>query len=471
MPMQASRVIARFDSASAMLQATARYLSGQDFAGLGILRFTKFLLPVVNTLPERLRQRLYRLGAWREGLPPHWLGQVRAEALSQWVVDQYPRRRYPAVMIGSSNGAIVHLCCALGIPWLPQTLLIPVRRASVHGDELRQIMEASKGPAQALLQANPDLQLHQMHDPNQDRLMSQEIAYFRVKRLRLGAVYERFLEESLLPGGTLLLVECQLPWPTSQVAERHVFQAGGLGGISAEEYLYGSERVEAFLQRAGSHRQRWEPAAPDAERPEAEWGFESTLRADVEQLAHRRGYRVRRICFHHPQDMSPFVADLYRWWYQQCGLPAQRLVGESFILLEPWWVLRTGSVPYWSFFAVQPAAANMEQYLASTDPYDYIHLMLFSHGIESIGIAPIERWRALLKHARHGRSFIGVDEEAFPRDFATFVQYHKDMQKIPDRYPLPEPLTLMQLDRFRQQAGHRYAVTWSEHRPSINYTL
>jgi hypothetical protein len=113
----------------------------------------------------------------------------------------------------------------------------------------------------------------------------------------------------------------------------------------------------------------------------------------------------------------------------------------------------------------------MEQYLASTDPYDYIHLMLFSHGIESIGIAPIERWRALLKHARHGGSFIGVDEEAFPRDFATFVQYHKDMQKIPDRYPLPEPLTLMQLDRFRQQAGHRYAVTWSEHRPSINYTL
>lgn len=459
--MQAARFVARFDSASAMLQATARYLHGQDFAGLGVLRSTKFLMPMVNALPARLRQRLYQLGAWYEGVPPQWLGRVRAEALSQWVVDQYPRRQYPAVMIGSSNGALVHLCCALGIPWLPQTLLIPVRRSHVHGDEIRQIVDATRHPAQALLQANPDLQLHQMHDPNQDRLMSQEMAYFRVKRLRLGETYERFLEETLLPGGTLLLVECQLSWPTSQVAERHVFQAGGLGGISAEEYLYGSERVEAFLQRSGSHRQRWEPPAPDAERPEAEWGFEPTLHEDIEQFAHRRGYRVQRLCFYHPQDVSPCVADFYRWWYRQRGLPAQRLLGESFILLEPWWVLRTGSVPYWSFFAVQPAAASMEQYLAATDPYDYIHLMLFSHGVESIGIAPIERWRSILKHARQGGSFIGVDVAAFPRDFATFVRYHNDIQTIPDRYPLPDPLPLAQFDLFLQQVRHRHAVTWS----------
>jgi hypothetical protein len=435
--MQAVRFIARFDSASAMVQATARYLHGQDFSGLGILRSSKLLMPLVNALPARLRQYLYRFGGWYEGVPPHWLGRVRAEALSQWVVDQYPRRQYPAVMIGSSNGAIVHLCCALGIPWLPQTLLLPVRRSHVHGDEMRQIVDATRRPAHALLQANPDLQLHQMHDPNQDRLMSQEMAYFRIKRLRLGETYTRFLEETLLPGGTLLLVECQLTWPTNHVAERHVFQAGGLGGISPEEYLYGSEQVAAFLRDHGSHRQHWEPPAPDGERPEAEWGFEPALREDVEELARRRGYRVQRIGFHHPQDMSPLVADFYRWWYRQRGLPAQRLLAESFILLEPWWVLRTGSVPYWSFFPVQPAAASMEQYLATRDPYDDIRIILFSHGIESIGVAPIERWRALLKYARRGGGFLGVDEDAFPRDFATFVRYHRDIRTIPDRYPLP----------------------------------
>jgi hypothetical protein len=418
------------------------------------------LLPLLNTLPAGLRQRLYMLGAWHEGVPPHRLGQLRAEDLSQWVVSHYPRRRYPAVMIGSSNGAAVHLGCALGIPWLPQTLLLPVRRSHVHPDDMQQIVEATRQPAGALLRANPALQLHQMHDPCQDRLMSQYMAYFRVKRLRLGETYEQFLQQALLPGGTLLLVDCQLTWPTTQIAERHVFQAGGLGGITPEEYLYGSARVEAFLRRYGSPQRCWQPPAPDGKRPESEWGFAPGLYKDLAAFAHRGGYRIRRLAFHHPQDLSPFVADLYRWWYGQRGLPAPRLLGESFVLLEPWWSLRTGAVPYWSFFAVQPAAAKLEEYLAQTEPYDYIHLMLFSHGIESIGIAPIERWRAILGQARRHGSFLGVDERAFPRDFATFVRYHKALQALPTRYPLPAPLTLTQLETFVQQSHNRYAVAW-----------
>jgi hypothetical protein len=107
--MQASRYVARFDSASSTLQVIANYLCGKDFPGLGITRYATFLFPLVNAL-----------------------------------------------------------------------------------------------------QANPELALYQMHDPNQDRLMSQIMAYFRVKRLRLGAMYEQFIEDTVPPGGTLILLECQL---------------------------------------------------------------------------------------------------------------------------------------------------------------------------------------------------------------------------------------------------------------------
>src|SRR5262249_9114116 len=172
-----------------MLAAVARYMHGEDFAGLGIIRHSRFLVPLVNALPKALSQHLYRLGAWREGVPAHQVGQVRAEALSEWAVDQYPRRQYPAVFIGSSNGAAVHLCCALGAPWLPQTLLVPVRRAGVALDDIPGIAAATLQPAREFLQANPELALYQMHDPNQDRLMSRIMAYFRVKRLALGATY------------------------------------------------------------------------------------------------------------------------------------------------------------------------------------------------------------------------------------------------------------------------------------------
>jgi hypothetical protein len=290
--------------------------------------------------------------------------------------------------------------------------------------------------------------------------MIERMTYFRVKRLRLGGAYEQFLEQTLPPGGTIFLVECNLRWPTTRISERHVFQHGAPGGATPEEYLHGSQRVKKYLERYGSHRRRWDSPAPDGESPEAEWGFERALGEDVERFASERGYRVRRIIFEEPEHLSPLVADLYRWWYEQRRLLANRLLVESFILLEPFWALRTGSVPFWLKFAMELPATLLERYLDDTDPYDEIHMMLFSHGVNSVGLAPIERWRSILKRARRQGSFVGVDEQRFPRDFATFVRYHTDMKKIPARYPRPGPLSLDRLDAFLEQAGDRYPVRW-----------
>jgi hypothetical protein len=62
-----------------------------------------------------------------------------------------------------------------------------------------------------------------MHDASQDRLMIQHMSYFRVKRLRLGETFERFIEERLAPNGTLFVLECDYSWPVTKVAERHFF--------------------------------------------------------------------------------------------------------------------------------------------------------------------------------------------------------------------------------------------------------
>src|SRR3712207_8498617 len=72
------------------------------------------------------------------------------------MVSLYSRRQYPAIVIGSASGALVHLCCALGIPWLPQTFFIPVAR-SLHPDEPIEDMEWGKQHAYKLLEANPEL--------------------------------------------------------------------------------------------------------------------------------------------------------------------------------------------------------------------------------------------------------------------------------------------------------------------------
>lgn len=195
---------------------------------------------------------------------------------------------------------------------------------------------------------------------------------------------------------------------------------------------------------------------------DAEWGFAEPLGADVDRMARRLGARVRRIVFREPEDLSPLVADLYRSWYEERGLPADRLLVESFFLLDPWWALRTGCVPFWMKFNMEASAEALERYLDRAGPFAEIHLMLFSHGTESIGLAPIERWRALAARAtRHGR-LAGIYERAFPRDFGVFARYHDALREIPSRFPIPAPLSLAAVERLcgeaRRQGGlHMFA--------------
>lgn len=465
--MKPESAVAGFDSATGMLRALSRFLRGHDYPLLGQMprsleRPISTAMGGVNRLPERLQHSLYRWSGWLEAVGADRLGQVRSDELATWVADHYPRRRYPAVLVGSSNGAAMHLAAALGVPWLPQTLLIPVRQRGISPDDPTGDMAAGEAPARALLKANPDLVLHHMHDANQDRLMIARMTYFRVKWRRLAAAYEQFISETLEPGGTVLVVECGLRWPTTRVANGHVFQHGALGGATADEYRHGSPRMADYLARYGSPVRRWDAPQPDGHSPEAEWGFEPSLREDLAALAKDRGYRLRRVAFHHPEQLSPLVADLYRWWYRRRELPADRLLVESFLLLEPWWTLRTGSVPYWTVFSTEPSLRAVEAYLDGADPFDEIRLMLFSHGVNSVGLASIEQWRGLLDRARKIGVFAGVDPQVFPRDFASFVRYRRALAAVRTRYPMPRPLALADLDVFLDEHGDRYRVEWSE---------
>ncbi|MGH7826272.1 MAG: hypothetical protein ACREQ7_14000 [Candidatus Binatia bacterium] len=421
----------------------------------------KLVANILSGMPEPIKEQVYIWSGRYEAIAARKLEKAKTERIAEWVVSLYPQRKYPAVAVGSSNGALTHVWAALGIPWLPQTFLIPVARSGPHPDEPAQDVKWAEEWAPVFLKANPDVQLHHMHDPNQDRLMIQRMTYFRVKRLWLGQAYERFIQHCLEPGGTIFIVECGLKWPTKKLGERHIFQFGALGGATPDEYYHGGKRVEDYLTRYNSHRKRWEPPAPDGDRPEAEWGFEPQLRADIEQFATRHGFPIRRIVFKEPEHASPLVADFYQWWNRQRTVPHNRLLVESFIVMEPYWTVRTGSVPFWMVFNKLPSAQALEDYLNSKDSFDEIYMMLFSHGVESIGLTPIERWRRILGRANKAGKFVGVDESAYPRDFAIFVRYYFDLKrKIRSRYPMPPPVTLNQLDDFLQKAAGSYAVQW-----------
>lgn len=458
--------LADFDSATGMLRALAASLKGEGLPLLGAMPrsrapLMKLVASVVNRLPNALQEQVYIWSGWMEAVSTRRLAAVSGHEVARYMAGLYPRRQYPAVVVGSSNGAAVHLWAALGIPWLPQTFLVPVARSGIPPDEPWEEMRWAEPHAATVLGKNPDLDLHHMQDPVQDRLMVRRMSYFRLKRRTLGAAYEGFLRDCLAPGGTIIVMECGFRWPTTRRGVRHVFQFGALGGATADEMLRGGPRVEAYLRRHRSPRARWEPPAPDGTSPEAEWGFAPSLRHDVESFARRHGYRVRRVVFEEPEAMSPLVADLYRWWYERLDLADNRLVVDSFILMEPYWTTRTGSVPFWMVFNTEGSFRALEEYLDRAPAFDELLVTLFSHGVDSIGLVPIERWRSLFSQARKRADFIGVDPAAFPRDFGVFVRYHFDfLRKIAARHPAPPALTLEELDEFLGQTRGRYPVAW-----------
>jgi hypothetical protein len=399
-----------------------------------------WLTSQVERLPKPAVQEVYRRSGWLDAISANRLRQLRSEQLAAWVVRHYPRRRYPVVFIGSSNGAMVHLAAALGAPWLPQTLLLAVRTGGLDPDDPAADMRAMTPVARALLENNPSLALHHMHDPVQDRLMVARMAYFRVKFLQLPGAYRAFLADCLAPGGTVVLADCALKWPTTTVGDRHVFQFGALGGATVREFREGGPRVAEFLRRQGSDRDRWLPPAADGESPEAEWGLAAPLAGDLATMATKQRLTVYRLRFEQPEDVSPLVAELFRDWYAGHALPTGRLLVSSFLLMDPILAMRTGLVPYWALFGTQPSLDRLAGYLASTTRYDDIRLTVFPHGAESIGVPSVGKWQEVLRNARQHGQLIAIEPGHYPRHFRALTGFHRELSRLP-RVPALPPLS------------------------------
>ncbi len=407
------QVVASFDSASVLHAGLAAALRGEPFPHLGHSAAAAAAVRVAGRLPWPLLRPIYtRVGA-AEGLDPARLGDVDLAAVAGALADGYPQRRYPAVMVGCSNGAMTHLAAASGVPWLPGTVLVPVART---GDPHRPVdaMRFGARHAPALLDRNPDVGLHHMHDQNQDELMTARMTYFRTKWRGLPAAYERFLTERLGAGAPVVLIEDSSTWPVTRVGERHVFQAGAQGGLEPPAY------------QARPHT----PAADD-EAAEAEWGADPAFGAAVQAWCAAKGHPLVHVRYGGPQAPAAGVADTLRGWYRRRGEDADRLLVPSFVLADPWRTVSTATVPYWTFFSVQPALHAFDAYLSRAQPYRNVGVMLFEHGVDSAGIARPQEWLAAAR--RHGARahLVGVDPRRFPHDIGALGRYGGDLAKLP----------------------------------------
>jgi hypothetical protein len=459
--LRAARMLTDFDSSVNMVRALGSFFRGRDHRGLSMGPGSDRLADAVAALPRPLRRRVFVAMGFSQGIPLDRARAISSDDISAWATSQYGPGPYPAVVIGSASGAALHLAAAMRAPFLPQTTLVAVRDRGTHPDDPEGALNALAPITKLIARNNRDVAVYHMHDPAQDRPMLEAMAYMRLKRLRLGREYERFLEERLAPGATIIQFECTRTWRSRAVGERAYFQFGCLGGVPEEEYHDSGARIAEYLARENSPRRRWEPPEPDGRRPEAEWGYDPALSADIATLAERHGYALRRLVVHEPQDLSPLVADLYRWWYRQRGMPGDRLIAESYVQWDPLWILRLGAVPFWLRFNMEPSYESLRSYLTTAEPYRKIHLNLFSQGLRSPGLVPLERWRELVSTAALDQGeLVGVDARSYPADPGSSLRFQPAFEALPPRHPLPAPLPVDAIDRYLARATRRDAAEW-----------
>jgi hypothetical protein len=102
--------VADFDSSTALLRALAASLNGRRFERLGRGRLPGILAEASAALPERLVTAAFARAGAAEAIPAAKFAEVNPDEFAAWAADCHPRAPVPAVVIGASDGAIVHLC-------------------------------------------------------------------------------------------------------------------------------------------------------------------------------------------------------------------------------------------------------------------------------------------------------------------------------------------------------------------------
>jgi hypothetical protein len=171
-----------------------------------------------------------------------------------------------------------------------------------------------------------------------------------------------FIRSRLDPGGAVCYLDCGAKWLRSRVGERSVFQVGGWGGISAQEFLEGSERLSRYCREARLPRCDWRlPGFPLEEGPESEWGCEPGLGEALQDFCLREGYRFIKISLPEPHDYSRLAFQAMARLLEEQGRTPGGVLVEMFSQFDVTAALQAGLLPLWLVFNTADSLAFLQE--------------------------------------------------------------------------------------------------------------
>ena len=313
----------------------------------------KALLTALGTLPQAVARFAISRFETVNGLNPHVLDNFSIDELVSQRLGDYDQLSgtFPAITMGAAlSGATASLSLALGAPFLPQAFVTTLKGGSKSGN-VDEYLHRSLDTALRLADENPGMMTIQHYDPVHDGWMTRYVNHIRFKLLDLPPAYAGFIKSRLEPGGAVVYLEGGAAWLRYRVGTRSVFQVGGWGGISAEEFLEGSDRIRAYASRSGLKFTDWKlKDYPLEHGPESEWGSEPGLAEALEAFCRREGYRFVRISLPHPNDFSRLAFAAARELLEKEGRSPAGVLVEMFSQFDATAARQAGLLPLWLIF-------------------------------------------------------------------------------------------------------------------------
>jgi hypothetical protein len=268
----------------------------------------------------------------------------------------------------------------------------------------------------------------QHYDPVHDGWLTRFVNHLRFKLVDLPEAYANFIRKHVEPGGAVVFLDGEAKWLRYRVGERSVFQVGGWGDISAQEFLDSSPRIKEYAKRVGFKNANWSPdnaSWPLEIGPESEWGCEPGLAEALEQFCKEEGFRFVRIRFPQPNDFSRLAFSAAKKLLEIDGRePAGTLI-ECFSQFDSTSALQGGLLPLWLIFNTIDSAEYLKEMSVQFPEKKPIFFSALSTFSLTPDMAPWERWQASI-----GRDFIniGTRESHFPSDARTLIKWAEPLR-------------------------------------------
>lgn len=432
------------DSSSPIVtRAVAAGLTGNYIQNYQFPAWQKLMLNLIGRFPQGLARSVIPRFEAISGLNPARLRGLDIETFAQERLQDYSglSKTFPAVTVGAAlGGASAHLSLALGGPFLPQAFVTTLRGGAPDGDP-QTYLKRSLELALAIARSNPNVLTIQHYDPVHDGWLTRHVNHLRFKLLDLPQAYQQFLQRHLEPGGAVIYLNCGARWLRYRLADRSVFQVGGWGDISAQEFISGSPRLQEYARSAGLSQSSWGlESYPLEEGPESEWGCEPGIGAALKDFCQLHGYRFVEIALPRPHDYSRLAFFAQLTLLEQTGRQPDGVLIEMFSQFDATAVQKTGLLPLWLVFNTLDSLAFlqfMRPYFPKNKPVFFSPLSTFSITPD---LVPWERWQAALQGLDWRNS--GARASHYPADALALTRWAEPLRAWVDAQPQRVPARL-----------------------------